>query len=329
MYQSVFAITFTLLLSLFPAGCIDPDASVDPTAELARRRISTASTCAIGQWCSEMPTPPLDTALTLFGVWAVNAGDVFAVGDMGTILRRINGDWQVMASGTTNSLRGVWALSSSNVWAVGAGGTILRFDGTTWTTVTGVVRTDINLAAVWGSSANDVWLAGGTSVWHWDGTSFSLPTAFTGSLTSLSGTGPTDVWLAGENSNLHHFDGAKWTSVAPLPGTSSFFAVLAISTTDAWATDFVAGKESVHWNGSKWVPVKTNGVFGTGIFKGLSALAANDIWGAGGNSIGHWDGTAWTTTQPFGTNVSLWSVTATTGNVWVVGNGALIRHQSL
>jgi hypothetical protein len=256
----------------------------------------------------------------LHSVWAVDADNVFAVGDGGTILHRINSAWSVMASGVTSNLRGVWAASASDVWAVGMGGTVLRFNGTSWSAITGATTSDID--AVWGSSATDVWLVGSGVVTHWNGTAFSSM-SFAGTLLSVSGTGPTDVWVAGENTYLHHFTGT-WSTVDPVIGTSTFFAVLAVGAKDVWATDFVLNKESVHYDGSKWTPRKTNG----GIFMGLAARASDDVWGVGGNDVGRWTGLAWTTTQPFGANVSLWSVTTTVGNMWIVGDSALIEHQA-
>ena len=44
----------------------------------------------------------------LHGVYAVNAGDVFAVGDNGTIVRRRANAWTKMTSNTIANLRAVW-----------------------------------------------------------------------------------------------------------------------------------------------------------------------------------------------------------------------------
>ena len=304
------------LLLVLAASCATSE--LEATDESVDIEAVTLSTCPLGQWCVEVPQIPSPVPL-LHGVWAVSATDVFAVGDVGTILRRVNGTWIPLVSGTTSNLRGVWAASSSDVWAVGVGGTILRFNGTTWSTVAGVTS---DIDAVWGSSATDVWLAGSGQVTHWNGTSFSA-TGFGGSMLSVSGTGPRDVWVAGENTFLHHFTGT-WTTVNPGVGTSTFFAVLAISTTEVWASDFTPNKETVHLVGTKWSTQKTGGA----IFEGMSARASNDVWGAGGSWVGHWNGTAWTSAQTFGTNVSLWSVATAPGAAWVVGDSGLIGYQT-
>src|SRR4051812_40617907 len=84
-------------------------------------------------WCVE--TSP--TMSKLHAVWAASASDVFAVGDGGTIVRRVSGTWTTMTSPTTNNLRGIWGLSSSDVWADGSAGTVVHFNGTSWSLVSG------------------------------------------------------------------------------------------------------------------------------------------------------------------------------------------------
>src|SRR6185369_9883531 len=112
-----------------------------------------------------------------------------------------------------------------------------------------------------------------------------------------------DVWVTGENTNLHHFTGSSWTTVNPGAGTTSFFAVFALSASDVWAANFNPGKETMHFTGSKWVAQKTSG----GIFNGMSGLSSSDVWAAGGTRTGHWNGSAWTIEQPF-SSASMWSI---------------------
>lgn len=313
-----------LLLAL-TVGCMtsDPAASqdpADPAGAIGYENVAAIAACPTGQWCVE--TAPVTTGPLLHGVWAVSASDVFAVGDGGAIFRRTGGNWTVMASGSTQNLRGVWAASSSDVWAVGVGATILRFNGTAWRTVTPGTTSDID--AVWGSSSTNVWLAGGGTVLHWNGTSFTT-FGFGGIMLSVAGTGPNDVWVTGENTNLHHFTGTSFTTVNPGAGTSSFFAVFALATNDVWAADFIPGKETMHFTGgAKWVAQRTGGA----IFDGMAGLSSSDVWGAGGSRTGHWNGSAWTIEQPFGSNASMWSITTTAGNAWLVGDSGLIAHRT-
>jgi hypothetical protein len=307
-----------LLLSLtigFGCAAVAPD-EVEESEVVA----AVIAACPPGQWCVESAADA--EAPLLHSVFAINAGDVFAVGDNGTILRRTNSEWRAMSSGTTVNLRGVWAASSTDVWAVGVG-TILHFDGTVWSTVP--APDSLPLDAVWGSGRGDVWMVGSSRVLRWNGAGF---TTFDlgGTLVAVHGTGPNDVWATGEQANLRRFNGVSWSTVTSSVGPN-YFAVHALSTTDVWTTPLVLGKETARLtSGTKWM-VKTTGGF---IFQSLSSLAANDIWAAGGNDrVGHWNGLSWTTDQPFGTGASLWSITTTPGHAWVVGTGSLIAHRSL
>jgi hypothetical protein len=285
---------------------------------------SVAAATSCSTWCTETP-PAAVSGTRLHAVWAASASDVFAVGDSGTILRRVNGTWTQMTSPTTNHLRGVWGLSSSDVWASGIAvngvGTVLHFNGTAWSVVSGATT---DLDAVWASGSTDVWFTGSTVVLRWNGSALSTAGNFAGPLLSVSGTGPNDVWVTGENTNVHHWNGSWQPSMNPGVGTSSLLCVLAVAANDDWVSDFMPNQETSHWNGSKWTPVKTGG----GMWDGMSALSSTDIWGAGGSHTGHWDGTAWTTETPFGTNAILWSVTTRPGNAWVVGDSGLIGHRT-
>ena len=269
-------------------------------------------------WCRE--TAPAGTGL-LYAVHAVNTGDVFAVGDGGTILRRRNNAWTAMTSGTIKNLRGVWAASSSDVWAVGEAGTVLHFTGSTWAPVSSGQPSDIN--AIWGSSASDVWAVGPSRVFHYNGTSWSSIT-IVGALLSVSGTGPSDVWVAGENTYTHHYTGS-WATVIPGTGATDFYAILAISPTNVWATGAVTAKETVNFTGgSTWTPHDTSAA----VFQGLYATGAADVWGVGGTQAGHWNGTSWTFATPPTVTMSLWGVHGASADVWVVGSGATILHRN-
>lgn len=284
--------------------------------------------CPVGQWCIETATTSDSTRVSalLRGVWAVSPDDVFAVGHGGTILHRTGSAWTVMPSGTTSNLHAVWAASSSDVWAAGAGGIVLHFNGTAWSTVPSGRTVDVD--AVWGSSATDVWFAGSTQVTRWNGTGMSKSLEVGGLLLSISGTSPNDVWTTGENTFLRHFTGSWQPTIKPIAGVSTMSAVLAIATNDVWVSEAVPGKETLRSTngGASWTPHPAS----NGGFKSLSARASNDILGVGGTSVGHWDGSAWAIATPFGSTVSIQSVTTTppttAGQAWLVGENGLIAH---
>jgi len=301
------------------AGCVtqEPDPGGDPQTGEWQGMVTA---CSSGTWCVE--TAPVSSGTLIHGVWAVSAEDVFAVGDSGIILRRTNDTWTTMTSGITANLIAVWGSSSSDVWAGGIAGKLLHFNGTAWSAVSGVT-TDVN--AIWGSSASDVWFVGQGTAVHWNGSAFSAMSGLGGTLLAVAGTGPSDVWITGESSNVRHFNGTSWTTA--LTGVSpSMFTVHAVGANDVWVSNSVSGKETVHWNGSKWTAVSA----GKAVFNSMSSLDADDIWGVGPlHRTGHWDGSAWTVEQPLGTTGTLWGVTTVPGHAWFVGDGGLIAHRSL
>jgi hypothetical protein len=315
-----------LLLAL-ACGCTvaDPNAARDPE-ESEVSSLSTIAACPTGQWCVETPND-MTRGPRLHAVSAVDASDVFAVGDNGTILRRQDDtEWIAMASGTNANLRSVWAISSSDVWAGGPSGTLLHFDGTSWSSVGAPMPT---VDAIWGSSSSNVWFVGSTVVLRWNGSSFTTFGIGAVALASVSGTGPSDVWVSGESANLRRYNGTSWTTIVPGIG-STMWAVLAVATNDVWAAGMIPGRETTHYNGIKWTTIKTSlSSSNTAQFKSMSAEATNDVWGVGNSKIGHWNGTAWSVEEPFGTEQNLWSVSTAPGHVWIVGEGGLIAHRAL
>jgi hypothetical protein len=319
---------------------MSPD-PVDEVVDYLTDGVAAACPAGPGQWCLETP-PAVSPPPLLHSVFAIAADNVFAVGASGTIFHRNSTTWSVQPSGTGLNLLSVWASSASDVW-VGAEApeagtlppqTLLHFDGTAWSLVTapGTPVTDIN--AVWGSSSTDVWFVGSTVATHWDGAAFKQFN-LTGTLLAVSGTGPNDVWLAGENFQLRHFDGSALSTFLPSPGAASqaLFTVLPLGATDVWVTDGTLGKETMHFGANKtWTAFGTlatlNGKLTSTTFNGLAPRSSTDIWGAGQSRVGHWDGKAWAITQPFGANVSLQSISIAAGNGWIVGENALIGHQT-
>src|SRR6185312_475721 len=65
------------------------------------------------------------SAKELWGVFAAGAGDVWAVGDSGTVTHLSGGTWTAQTTGSAADLRAVWA-DANNVYAVGLNGAILH-----------------------------------------------------------------------------------------------------------------------------------------------------------------------------------------------------------
>jgi len=104
----------------------------------------------------------------LSAVWGSGPGDVWAVGDYGTIRHFTAGAsrWAVVESPTMENLRGLWGAAANDIWAVGEHGTLLHYDGKSWRLSSGAFPPGKrpHLYSVWGSGPSDVWAVGGDTV---------------------------------------------------------------------------------------------------------------------------------------------------------------------
>ena len=113
------------------------------------------------------------TISVLYAAWGSGPGDVWAVGDYGTILHFTAGTnkWTSVDSPTTEDLHGVWGAGPDDIWAVGERGTLVHYDGVAWTASSAAFSDDKkpDLHGVWGSGPSDVWAVGNDVVLHFSG----------------------------------------------------------------------------------------------------------------------------------------------------------------
>ena len=87
---------------------------------------------------------------------------------------------------------------------------------------------------------------------------------------------------------IMHYDGSHWT-LSSVPDQSGLRDVKALSPTDAWA--LAADGSVLNWNGVSW-SVQTQEPGATV----LTALSPTDVWVGGVVSLGHYNGSTWSTT---------------------------------
>lgn len=249
-----------------------------------------------------------DCALT--GVSGDSASDVIAVGH-GVVpstsgwlaiplAYHFNGSaWSAMAlpSGLPyEAIQHVAAFSPTDAWAVGVGSTAsgsttvsaLDWNGSDWTSVdTGfATQNDLTVSAISGSSPTDIWVAGETVTPGYHNRQF------------------TSVAL--------HYNGFSWQQV-PVPEGSGLLDITAASPQLAWAV--AADGSILSWNGTSWsAQTQEPGA------QQVAALSPTDVWVAGIVSIGHFNGSKWTTTATPGTASGYdGAATAGPGHVWFAG----------
>ena len=195
-------------------------------------------------------------------------------------------------------LYGVTAINANDIWAVGdvvntANGLLSflfeHWDGTAWTATTVADGDSGFLLGASSDATNDVWAVGysgfldessKTLVFRYDGTVWqqvkSANSGVADQLNAVTAIAPNDVWAVGSYFKaehtpsltlIEHFDGSAWTVVpSPNVGPASnnqsnrLFGITALSTSDIYAfgSYFAANGSGhqmtlvEHWDGSAW-----------------------------------------------------------------------------
>jgi hypothetical protein len=198
------------------------------------------------------------TALAVTAV-ALSATGVFAAGDLASCtLTPSEGSspdnvGTILEAAAVPGAQDVWAMGSrvsgpaSSPWAQ-------HWDGTAWTTAKlDLPEGPLSISAIYDAtafSADDVWAVGSWMgddpfVQHWDGAAWKavqVPELVGNEriLTGIDGTGPDDIWAVGqrhdqgqEHGVVLHFDGKRWSIVAPPPGAAVLHDVAMLGTQPA------------------------------------------------------------------------------------------------
>ena len=235
-----------------------------------------------GSTWSRVPSPdPGAFHRYLYGVSAISASDVWAVGQYwtakaGWLSHTMTLHWDGLKwtrvkspnpkAGSYNVLNSVSARRAHDVWAVGAAGTnnpgsgpaeplLLHWDGEGWTkAITPMPDSNASLSAVDMRTASDGWAVGNygyytqaTVIVHWDGVSWTQV------------TGPTTAGLA-----------------------NNLFGVQVISASDAWAVgQFGTGALLAHWDGVTWTTVESPVPYAYDPLMGVGTSSGDDAWAVG------------------------------------------------
>jgi hypothetical protein len=283
----------------FPLGAMSSRLATAPTIGL-RAPVRTALAGPCDGKFDVVSSPSAAGDNTLFGVSAINANDVWAVGISSnspdfvdrTLAEHWNGNsWVIVPtpnpSAFQSDLNSVTAIATNDVWAVGtyqvdSAGTVVHsfaehWNGSAWALVTSTFN-PASFTALYGVTAtahNDVWAVG---FYHSAGAYFTL---------------------------AEHWNGSAWSQFStqnPSTQTNLLFAVSAFNSNDVWAVGDAGASGTTpsqslaeHWNGSTWSTVSTPnvGVGATNAIIGVTALEANHAVGVGESGSNPSVSTAW------------------------------------
>ena len=125
---------------------------------------------------------------------------------------------------------------------------------------------------------------------HGNGETFSLDPIGTGVVTALWGTSADDVWvtgITGATAWARHWDGSTWAPEVDL--VPSLYGIWGDAPNNYWALQSDGSAGSVlHWDGTAWSApdVLAQGTFLTQIW----GSGENDVWALGENTVAHRDG---------------------------------------
>lgn len=151
----------------------------------------------------------LHVDVTILSLWSDGAGQAFAVGDEGLILRWDGETWQRMNSGTKSALYGLWGVDAAHLLAVGDFGAILRWNGERWDEFH--AGTEAFLFDVWGDRLDNIFVVGlSGTIGHFSGQRWTVtPTRAREDILALSG-GQGLVHAVGAAGLALCHDGRAW-----------------------------------------------------------------------------------------------------------------------
>lgn len=210
-------------------------------------------------------------------VWAIGPGDFYA-GTSGATVAHFTSTGctaERLEQFTSLDIRDIWASGPNDVHAVGLPG-IYHFDGTSWTktSTTGYER-------IWGSGPSDVWAGSDTGAFaHYNGTTWEPVTALTINVHALWGSSATDVYVSGivgGNETIEHYDGTTWTPVLVRPG-SYIFAGAVVNGHVIAAGQGMTDTLVIAYDGRSWSDLDVAQVFASGIIHGMWASPTSKVY---------------------------------------------------
>lgn len=303
-------------------------------------------------------------------VWGTSPDDVWVTGHRHDsyfyyepTVAHFNGDaWNVTHVDVSPGygLTAAWSSSPSNVysttcsastWNPDVEGFLLHFDATTWTQIDVGLTFVTCIGAIWGLSADDLYVAGTVEpvegeyrdMVHFDGSEWSVVDEFVhGAVFDFWGVEGSHLFGVGRDGRVVHFDGDTW-SVMETPTDEDLWTVWASSPTDVFvAAYFVESTEEalvLHYDGEEWSEMEVSEPLRS--VRGIWGLASDDVYLAGvwcdeeegtyWNKILHYDGDGWSEFYSaeqipdlYGSLSAIWGSSAT--DIYVVGGRDLVLH---
>lgn len=261
----------------------------------------------------------------LIDVWTTSPSNAWAVGEFGFVYGWNGSVWTRQTTPTTATLNAVWGVSASDAFAGGDEGTMLRWNGSSWNAMS--FPSTAHVYGVWGTDASNVYaVTSNGEVLRFNGSSWTLVVTTASPLWIVHGAAANDVYVAGENGTAMRFNGTAWTDVR-VPTTGTVTGIWAGGGANVLAVGSGnTGLTGVSFRvaGNTWNSVALPTA---SVLTSVWGPTANDVYATGeGGVILRWNGSGWTSMNS-GTTDPLWSVSGSpngTGGAFAVGYNSTV-----
>jgi hypothetical protein len=287
------------------------------------------------------------TSYDLYDVYG-NNNEVYACGDMGTVIRHTHGEMQFNAWMEEDfdeiPLDAVWVDDLNVVWVGGGivdGGVTYgkvhsNDDGsTTWLDAQHSWMLDM-VTSIWGSGSCDRYVGGPAisgmmpTLYNWncsDLTGEELGIGYE-KVTGIFGSGPEDIWAVTDAYmfNAYHYDGVGWALLREEWMDQPLHDVWVAYDGQAWAVG--ANGAIYHWSGIEWSDQSIAGE--TRTFYGIWGISTGELYAVGSDNLFYHYSGSWEeitmTGGPTATFYAVWGKSAPK-YIYLVGtNGTTLRY---
>ncbi len=248
-----------------------------------------------------------ESLASLYDVWALDAENIWAVGQGGTVIYYNGTEWIPEDTPITSDLRALIGFSAIDIWAVGSGGRVLHRGAHGWKNLTPTPALGTqNLYGVWGASPADVWVVGGGDadlaatnvIWHKQGVRWSKVEAgayndfiLDTGLNSITGSDEANIWATGIFGEILHWDGISWRPAYEVWGSWASVS-LEPGGTRGWAVGEAGNMQRLDLDA--WTEVVPSAPSFNHDIINIHALNDSSIWALESSGyVVHFDGAAW------------------------------------
>ena len=250
---------------------------------------------------------PLPNGLFAHALWERAPDDAWAVDLLGAPVHFDGKSWTTPRAPCGDYVTPPAASVAGEIWTV-TQRDLCRLKGNEWQSIG--LRAGNSITAIGGSSADDVWIAIGGDLVHWNGefmahlrsTPERMPPIENRSETirAVWARTDTDAWGVGEAGVALRWDGERWARI-PSASKETLRAIWSPRASDLWAVG--DNGAAVHWNGTTFAEFRTPPMGRPGSYNLSSDTSLEVPADARGNLTGIWgsaDDDVWAVGGPAG-----------------------------